>query len=117
MPGVAKSQSPGSSSAPATRASPSARSQDPRLALGRRIKELRAHQELTQEELAERSGLFRTYMSRIESGRANPTLTMLHQIAQAFGLDVRELLAPTEGPVQVRVRGEGGPSRGRVARP
>lgn len=114
MPGVAKSQPPGSSGAPATRAAPTATSQDPRHALGRRIKELRAVQALTQEELAERSGLFRTYMSRIESGRANPTLTMLHQIADAFGLDVRELLTPTEGGVPVRVRGEGGRSRGRV---
>ena len=48
---------------------------DPRKALGLRIKQLRAEYQLTQEELADRCGLFRTYMSRIESGLANPTLT------------------------------------------
>jgi transcriptional regulator with XRE-family HTH domain len=67
-----------------------------------------------QEERADRSGLFRTYMSRIESGRANPTLTMLHQIAAAFGVDVRELLVPSDGPVPDRVLSARPLSRGRV---
>jgi len=87
---------------------------DPRVALGRRVKELRGLQGITQEELADRSGLFRTYMSRIESGRANPTLTMLHQIAAAFGVDVGELLVPSDGPVPDRVLSPRPLSRGRV---
>jgi transcriptional regulator with XRE-family HTH domain len=87
---------------------------DPREALGRRVKELRGLHGITQEELADRSGLFRTYMSRIESGRANPTLTMLHQIAAAFGVDVRELLIPSHGPVPDRVLSARPVSRGRV---
>lgn len=90
---------------------------DPRAVLGTRIKELRSIHGLTQEELADRSGLFRTYVSRIESGRANPTLTMLYQIAAAFGVDVRELLTPAAGPVPARVRSTLPPlSRGRVTR-
>lgn len=89
---------------------------DPKRQLGLRIKELRGKLALTQEELADRSGLFRTYMSRIESGHANPTLTMLHQIAQAFQLDVRELLSPLEGEVPTRVRSRTSMSRGRVSR-
>ena len=87
---------------------------DPRAALGRRVKELRGLHGITQEELADRSGLFRTYMSRIESGRANPTLTMLHQIAAAFGVDVGELLVPSDGPVPDRVLSPRPLSRGRV---
>jgi transcriptional regulator with XRE-family HTH domain len=78
------------------------------------VKELRGLQQITQEELADRSGLFRTYMSRIESGRANPTLTMLHQIAAAFGVDVGELLVPPDGAVPDRVMSARPVSRGRV---
>lgn len=89
---------------------------DPRRRLGLRVKELRSEHNLTQEELADRSGLFRTYMSRIESGQANPTLTMLHQIAAAFPVDVRELFAPVGDVVPARVRSVVMISRGRVKR-
>lgn len=89
---------------------------DPRRSLGLRIKELRAEHGFTQEELAERSGLFRTYMSRIESGSANPTLTMLYQIAGAFPIDVRDLLSPVTSTAPVRVRAAEKVSRGRVNR-
>ena len=40
----------------------------PQKAFGSRIKELRLLAGMTQEDLAERCGLFRTYMSRIETG-------------------------------------------------
>ncbi|WP_082091383.1 helix-turn-helix domain-containing protein [Paracidovorax citrulli] len=90
---------------------------DPRKSLGLRIKELRVEHGFTQEELSDRSGLFRTYMSRIESGQANPTLTMLHQIAGAFPIDVRDLLAPPQNQVAAsRVRAAISVSRGRVSR-
>ncbi|HXD39860.1 MAG TPA: helix-turn-helix transcriptional regulator [Ramlibacter sp.] len=89
---------------------------DPRRQLGQRIKALRAERALTQEELADRCEIFRTYMSRIESGLANPTLTMLHQLAKGLDVDVRELLVPGEGPVPARVNSSGPRlSRGRVS--
>ena len=54
---------------------------------------------MTQEDLAERCGLFRTYMSRIETGKANPTLTMIHALAGSLGVPVPALFgAPSEGP-------------------
>jgi transcriptional regulator with XRE-family HTH domain len=89
---------------------------DPKRRLGLRIKELRGKFVLTQEELADRSGLFRTYMSRIESGQANPTLTMLYQIASAFPVDVSELFAPVKGEVPPRVKSLATVSRGRAGR-
>jgi transcriptional regulator with XRE-family HTH domain len=92
------------------------RTTDPRRLLGLRIKALRAEFVLTQEELADRCGIFRTYMSRIESGLANPTLTMLYQISNGLGVDVRELLIPAEGPVPSRVNSSAPRvSRGRVS--
>lgn len=89
---------------------------DPRKSLGLRIKELRVEHGFTQEELSDRSGMFRTYMSRVESGQANPTLTMLYQIADAFGIDVRDLLVPPATHHSERVRSVAMVSRGRVNR-
>jgi transcriptional regulator with XRE-family HTH domain len=52
------------------------------------VRELRNASGMTQEDLSERCGLFRTYMSRIETGRANPTLTMVQALANSLGVPV-----------------------------
>ena len=90
---------------------------DPRKALGLRIKQLRSEFSLTQEELAERCGLFRTYMSRIESGLANPTLTVLHTLARGLEVDISVLLSITAGNTKpvTKVRSAQPISRGRVS--
>ena len=46
---------------------------------------LRQQYGLTQEQLAERAGLKRSYIARLESGDANPTVTTLHRLARALG--------------------------------
>ena len=90
----------------------------PQRRFGSRIRELRLVAGMRQEDLAERCGLFRTYMSRIETGRANPTLTMIHALADSLGVAVTELfvaapsLAKTGKPAAVLPR----PSRGRVSK-
>ena len=89
---------------------------DPRKALGLRIKQLRADYPLTQEELADRCGLFRTYMSRIESGLANPTLTVLHTLAQGLEVEIGVLLTLPEAKPTGKVRSARPVSRGRVSR-
>jgi len=58
---------------------------------GNRVRQLRLAAELTQEDLAHRCGLFRTYMSRIETGNANPTLTMIHALAASLRVPVAAL--------------------------
>lgn len=93
---------------------------DPRKALGLRIKQLRTRNQITQEELADRCGLFRTYMSRIESGLANPTLTVLYALAAGLEMDITALLA-TPAPslatdVPRKIRSKNPVSRGRVVR-
>lgn len=76
---------------------------------------MRARQSLTQEELADRCDMFRTYLSRIESGRANPTLTVLHDLARGLGVSVLELLSPPDEMLErVRVRSARPVSRGRA---
>ena len=87
----------------------------PNKALGLRIKQLRATLGVTQEELADRSGMFRTYVSRIESGAANPTVTMLYAVAEALGVRVQDLFDEASG-VPERVRSRKPISRGRVDR-
>ncbi|MEO8388002.1 helix-turn-helix transcriptional regulator [Polaromonas sp.] len=89
---------------------------DPRKALGLRIKQLRAEFQLTQEELADRCGLFRTYMSRIESGLANPTLTVLHALAHGLEIDIGALLATPDVKPSTKVHSARPVSRGRVSR-
>lgn len=89
---------------------------DPRKALGLRVKQLRATKGLTQEDLADRCQMFRTYLSRIESGQANPTLTMLYDLALGLEVSVQELLAiPSDlESAPKKVRASTPISRGRV---
>lgn len=47
---------------------------------------------LTQDLLAERCGIFRTYLSRIELGLANPTLLVLVALANSLNVEPYELL-------------------------
>lgn len=63
--------------------------------VGERIKVLRMANALTQEVLAERCGIFRTYLSRIESGSANPTLVVLVAIAGALEVSPGDLFSAT----------------------
>lgn len=58
---------------------------------GMRVRQLRLAAGLTQEDLAHRCGLFRTYMSRIETGRANPTLTMVDALATSLKVPIAAL--------------------------
>lgn len=82
---------------------------------GLRLKELRDAKGMTQEDLAEKAELFRTYLSRIETGGANPTLTVIYQLAQAVGEPPSSLLQPpTVSAVPKRTRSSQPISRGRV---
>jgi len=59
--------------------------------LGARIKSLRRGRERTQEQLSERVGLSVTYLSRIERGLENPTLSTLFALAEALKVEPVEL--------------------------
>ncbi len=87
----------------------------PQRVFGRRVRELRKAADLTQEDLAARCGLFRTYLSNIERGLANPTLTMIHALAVSLGVPVVALFGVPATPAPVK-RPAVRPSRGRVSR-
>ena len=66
--------------------------QNLRKGFGQRIRELRNSQGFSQEAFADRCGFVRTYMSRIETGTANPSLDAAKVLADGLGLTLSELL-------------------------
>ena len=60
------------------------------------LRETRTEKGLSQEALADRAGLHRTYISQIERGLKSPSLKSLEQIANALGLPLSSLLKRLE---------------------
>lgn len=59
---------------------------------GNRLKALRKEKDLSQEELAERSGLNRPYISGIEKGKRNVSLEVMEKLAEALEVGIGELI-------------------------
>jgi transcriptional regulator with XRE-family HTH domain len=61
------------------------------------VRDLRRVRNLSQRQLAARMGVPRTYISKIENGKAMPTLSSLDRLARALQVDISALLrdAPT----------------------
>jgi len=62
-----------------------------RVVVGERVRKLRTQAGFKQDEFAEKCGFARSYMSRIETGGANPSLDALEVLAIALKVPVREL--------------------------
>lgn len=60
--------------------------------LGDNIRRIRLAKDLTQGDLCRKLGLDRAYMSNVESGKKNPTLSTITNIAKALDVSVDELL-------------------------
>ena len=60
--------------------------------LAKRLKDLRAKRELTQERLAKRADISRAYLARLEIGRHDPPLSTLTKLAKALKVKVAKLL-------------------------
>ena len=69
------------------------RSKSLKQAFGRRLKDRRVKRGLSQEELADQSGLHRTYISQIERGLKSPTLATIYAIASALEEDAGNLIS------------------------
>lgn len=64
----------------------------PEAAFGEVLRELRTERRLTQEALADRSRISRPHVSRLESGRYSPSLTLLFQVAEGLSIAPEELV-------------------------
>ena len=59
---------------------------------GDKLRELRKQKGLSQEDLALKSGLHRTYISDIERGSRNVSLKNIEKISKALGISPKSLL-------------------------
>lgn len=61
--------------------------------VGNRIKYLRKQMGLSQEKLALKAGIDRTYLAGIESGKRNATIISLNKIVEALELSMEEFFS------------------------
>jgi len=64
---------------------------------GERVRALRERTGLSQEALAAKAGIHRTYMGGVERGERNICLKNIVRLAAALGVDPRELFGGPEG--------------------
>jgi transcriptional regulator with XRE-family HTH domain len=67
--------------------------EDVRKRFGARIRELRTGKNWSQEELADRCGLHRTYIGAVERGEQNVSLVNIDRLAHTLGVSLAELFA------------------------
>jgi transcriptional regulator with XRE-family HTH domain len=60
--------------------------------LGQRIRTLRVSKGLSQEKLAEKAGLHPTYVSEIELGKANASISIFARLSDGLGMMLSELV-------------------------
>lgn len=73
--------------------------------LGENLKQLREARGLTQQQMAKLANVPRATWGHLESGTANPTLSVLHRAAAALQVTVEELIAPPRAAIRVYPRG------------
>lgn len=66
---------------------------DVRQRLASNIRRLRLAQGWSQEDYADRAGVHRTYVSDLERGARNPTISVVEKLAVPFSLGAGDLLA------------------------
>lgn len=69
------------------------RSIDINYRFGKAVRRRRRELDLSQEELAERAELHRTYISSIERGRMNPSLENVEKLTKALDISISSLFA------------------------
>lgn len=61
--------------------------------VGAKVRTLREAQAISQEELAHRAGVHRTYISQVERATKNATLVSADRVAKALGVSLATLVA------------------------
>ncbi|HEU4368082.1 MAG TPA: helix-turn-helix transcriptional regulator [Methylomirabilota bacterium] len=71
-----------------------------RVLLAVNLRRLRGDRALSQEALADRAGIHRTYLGSVERAQRNIAIDNICRLAWALGVDVRELLSPARMPAR-----------------
>lgn len=69
---------------------------NPKEILARNLRRIRTSTGLSQEELADRAGLHRTYISSIERAERNISLENIFLLARALGVEPSDLIKPVK---------------------
>ena len=73
--------------------------------VGSRLRQIRAHREITLVELSARTGISKSTLSRLENGQRRPTLELLLLLAQAYRVPLDDLFgAPDVGDPRIRLK-------------
>jgi transcriptional regulator with XRE-family HTH domain len=70
-----------------------------------RLRELREAAGLTQDQLAERAGLYKFSVAKLEQGVREPTWATVLTLAKALGVDCLSFIGPEDGKVGPAPRG------------
>jgi len=65
--------------------------------IGQRLKALRTARNLSQRDIQKRTGLMRSYVSRVENGYTTPSLETLQRLAMALEVEVYQLFFDVGG--------------------
>jgi transcriptional regulator with XRE-family HTH domain len=60
--------------------------------MAKRLRQFRNERGLSQRSLAEKAGISREYLARLETGRQDPTLSTLEKLADALRVKVARLI-------------------------
>lgn len=66
----------------------------PEMDIIRAMADARISQNLTQKELAERTGINQADISKLENGTRNPSLKLLKRLADGMGMDLKLVFTP-----------------------
>lgn len=76
---------------------------EPAIAFGKVLRQLRMEAGLTQEQLGFNANLRRTYVSILELGQQQPTLTTIMKIASGLGISASELIGFVEEETGLKI--------------
>jgi len=70
---------------------------DMRKLVGENVRRIRVKKGLTQEQFSDLSGFSQQYLSGLETGKRNPTVVTVFELAAALGANYLDLLQPIKG--------------------
>ena len=65
---------------------------DVKIVIGKRVKEIRSSKGLSQEKLALKSNIDRTYITSVENGKRNISIEMIQKICKGMDSSIKDLI-------------------------